>query len=358
MPSHEDQPETTTSTEKSPTYWFDDGNVILQVGDNSFRVHTSVLSRHSVVFRDLFKLPQTSPDMRDGCVVVQLHDIAGDVEVLLAALYDGCSMYFGARSCIPFSTIACLIRLGHKYQMEHIFAGAITRLKSCFVASFVECYALRSRGSRSMSFVDADAIEAVNLARLTQIGTVLPTALYICGLLPNNLLLHGVPRKNGTVERLSSEDIIRCLDGRANLLAALREKRFKWFFAPTIRISDGCRQEKTCKAALKVMAMNIVKEGLITDLSFLDNVGLDERKEQHLMCQSCWQMVQHDDERECEAIWCDLPQHMGVTVVHWNIPWAAQGMPHLKPVLSARQVSFDLHFRRHDIVIRAPRPRR
>ncbi|KAH9842445.1 uncharacterized protein C8Q71DRAFT_732874 [Rhodofomes roseus] len=90
MQCHEGQPETPSPAGNSTSYWFEDGNVILHAGPQSFRVHMSLLARHSTFFRDLFKLPQPSSEMLDGCAVVQMHDVPGDVEILLSALYDGC----------------------------------------------------------------------------------------------------------------------------------------------------------------------------------------------------------------------------------------------------------------------------
>lgn len=93
--------------------WFQDGSVILATETTLFRVHISVLSRHSLFFRDMFRLPQPSPHsassqpsfgaddlelewedlgMQCGesrCPVVQLHDSAEDLAYLLFALYDG-----------------------------------------------------------------------------------------------------------------------------------------------------------------------------------------------------------------------------------------------------------------------------
>ena len=78
--------------------WFSDGSVVLQAASTLFRVHKSQLARRSVVFSDMFTLPQpvvsTShatfvDETHEGCPVVRLHDTAQDVANLLLALYDG-----------------------------------------------------------------------------------------------------------------------------------------------------------------------------------------------------------------------------------------------------------------------------
>ena len=55
--------------------WFRDGNVVLIAETTCFRVHVSILSRSSTVFRDMLELatPSASADdieMMEGCPVV------------------------------------------------------------------------------------------------------------------------------------------------------------------------------------------------------------------------------------------------------------------------------------------------
>ena len=90
---------------KTTDFWFPDGNIILsavQVDSTSavlFRVHKSLLARHSTFFADLFSLPAeptsaadlnmyTSKSEYQGLPIVPLHDPAEEVEALLKAVYD------------------------------------------------------------------------------------------------------------------------------------------------------------------------------------------------------------------------------------------------------------------------------
>jgi hypothetical protein len=82
---------------KHADLWFCDGSVILQADSTLFRVHKSQLSRRSVIFSDMFTLPQPvttthatlADETYEGCPNVKLHDSAEDVANLLLALYDG-----------------------------------------------------------------------------------------------------------------------------------------------------------------------------------------------------------------------------------------------------------------------------
>ena len=71
-----------------PTLYMDDGNVILECGKTLFRVHRTVLSKHSPVFRELLA-PERDHNLLRGCTFVQLDDDKAGLEVVLESLYGG-----------------------------------------------------------------------------------------------------------------------------------------------------------------------------------------------------------------------------------------------------------------------------
>ena len=74
---------------KSPDFWFPDGSVVIQAHTTQFRVHMSILSLHSTVFRDMFEIPQPEngePSV-EGCPLVQVSDSVEDFTVMLSAMY-------------------------------------------------------------------------------------------------------------------------------------------------------------------------------------------------------------------------------------------------------------------------------
>lgn len=79
--------------ERSDVLWYDDGNIILQADKTQFRVHKSILSQHSTVLRDTFKVPRPLPtpkNTQDGCQVVKMDgDKDYHWEFLLQLLYNG-----------------------------------------------------------------------------------------------------------------------------------------------------------------------------------------------------------------------------------------------------------------------------
>ena len=72
-------------------YYFDDGNMILVADNVAFRVHKSVLARHSNFFRQIIVQQPVSLegiDYFDGCFVIRLPDRSFEVSDLLRILYD------------------------------------------------------------------------------------------------------------------------------------------------------------------------------------------------------------------------------------------------------------------------------
>jgi len=88
------QPLNTFVNDVEPTlsseYWFSDGSIVLKAESTVFRVHLSVLARHSEIFRDMSSVPQPKGQdaVIEGYPVIPVSDSAQDIEVLLSLLYD------------------------------------------------------------------------------------------------------------------------------------------------------------------------------------------------------------------------------------------------------------------------------
>ncbi|KAJ7647045.1 hypothetical protein FB45DRAFT_821630 [Roridomyces roridus] len=71
---------------------FEDGNIVLAAQDGPttyFRLHKSILVKHSPVFADMFAMPQPpTTDMYDGVPLVQMPDKTKPLRDFIAFLYD------------------------------------------------------------------------------------------------------------------------------------------------------------------------------------------------------------------------------------------------------------------------------
>lgn len=72
-------------------FWFEDGNVVFVARKSmAFRVHKSILSRKSTVFRDMFAMPQPADvEKIDAFAVVHVDDSPDLLQNFFEALYQG-----------------------------------------------------------------------------------------------------------------------------------------------------------------------------------------------------------------------------------------------------------------------------
>ncbi|KAL6308611.1 hypothetical protein BKA93DRAFT_877309 [Sparassis latifolia] len=291
--------------------WFDDGNVILVAGRVAVRVHAGLISCDSLVIRTILKPHQHLLQTSD-LPTIHLTDSASDLEALLWMMYDG-RMYFGLTSDpVEFSVISSLIRLGHKYKIADIRDNALQRLHSCFPTNFEDWCTFNADGSSYITMQANDAIGAVNLARLTRSDTILPSALYACCCLSTRVILHGVRRADGFLEKLSSEDIDRCVEGRLKLMEA-NTRELAWVLDMK-EASPKCKDKETCARKLRKLPGKALLEaqGRIharAKWRDLDQLGV---------CSRCLEIVKRQELRGRRKVWLKLPSYMGVTVEDWQ----------------------------------------
>jgi len=161
--------------------WVEDGNVDVVSADDSkaFRVHRSILSRYSQVFKDMFAASHEGESSIEGCPVVRLQDAADDIEHVLCALYGrGYHIRRVPATTVPFPVVAAFLRLGKKYEIKELYEEA----RACLMSDFPDT--LSSWQSRTTSIVSSSrkalAINVVNLAQEGGILRVLPAAFYEC----------------------------------------------------------------------------------------------------------------------------------------------------------------------------------
>jgi hypothetical protein len=133
---------------RSDPYWLDDGNVILLAESTMFKVHQSVLSKHSTMFRTMFSLPQPSMDVTNpscGCPQVGLQDLAKDIEFMLRAFYgeryqirrlillfradDSLLRLWERDKPVTLNTLGSMLRMGKKYSVRDFLQEADRRLQ-------------------------------------------------------------------------------------------------------------------------------------------------------------------------------------------------------------------------------------
>lgn len=80
----------TTSEPTKPLSLIEPADTESHNGVILFRVHVSVLSMHSSVFKDMFESPgHTVNEMYDGAPLVKMQDTTSELECFLNAMYHG-----------------------------------------------------------------------------------------------------------------------------------------------------------------------------------------------------------------------------------------------------------------------------
>ncbi|KAL1680157.1 hypothetical protein EV122DRAFT_208432 [Schizophyllum commune] len=172
------QVETDSSTfppQHHEKHWYDDGSVVLHVEDTLFRVHRSILARHSEIFRDAFALPApVEAEEHDGCPLVRLRgDRLQGWNELLDALYDSFT-YFDTLNSLDLdaklTAAMSLLRVSTKYRIDYCRAKCLAILSQHFASSetYMPVTQLPSFGQ---------ACNMVKLARETNAMSLLPCAL-------------------------------------------------------------------------------------------------------------------------------------------------------------------------------------
>ncbi|KAH8093930.1 hypothetical protein BXZ70DRAFT_372820 [Cristinia sonorae] len=215
--------------------WLDDGNVILVAQDGTgFRVHRSVLTANSEIFRDMFMIPQPEDAEKwDGCDVVRLPETRKDLGHLLNVLFNVGNSLLSYGQRIPFEIASVMIRLGSKYHIEYLRADAIKRLKELFpptLDAFVNWWIDgKSRGltdarypfpSKAILMAHRDCIEMLNIAQTHQLDAMLPPIFYMVSLLENEVII-GNDTDYGSEETqsrtLSRETLVKIFNGHHRL---------------------------------------------------------------------------------------------------------------------------------------------
>ncbi|KAL1951341.1 hypothetical protein VTO73DRAFT_490 [Trametes versicolor] len=300
-----------------------------------------VLGRRSEVFSGLFAVPQpeneADVEQLGGCPVVRVQDSLHDFKHFLHALYDGMAAYVMDNGPVKFSLLAALLRLSHKYEVNHIQEAALRRLKPAFPNNFaawktyespsLEFWPDTHQARTAASQVDmapGEPIEAANLLRRCGYDGMLPVALHMCATLDIHVLLHGAERADGTRETLAVDDLERCLVARGTLEGRSAEFLHRMLdFEPAEGGSFSGGMHRECAGRIRRAWTATVRylkdlecESEVTRRAFLMEV-LSEAEDDVKACNVCLDYVSSDERELSQELWNDLPTIMGLQVPTW-----------------------------------------
>ncbi|KAF7967490.1 hypothetical protein HWV62_34055 [Athelia sp. TMB] len=292
---------------RSNLLWFSDGNIVLQAGGTQFKVHQSILARHSAVFKDMFTVPQPikGNEVVDGCHLVHVSDSASEFTVALEAIF--LRKWVSTGEPLPIEVIAAMLRMGSKYEMEALRVEALKRLYLEFpsdLASFDRFISVDTAHSGRGSMIHRTNwfyLDAANLCRELNLLSVLPIALYWCCRWKAKVLEKGHTRADMTIATLFPVNERACFRGYPELLELKEKGTFSWLLSPPA-VFDGCRTPLDCHAARSKLAI-----GVFFPTSTTRSLALWHDKYKAGQCGACISVARRMHHAGRQQVWDALP---------------------------------------------------
>ncbi|TFK84824.1 hypothetical protein K466DRAFT_210506 [Polyporus arcularius HHB13444] len=325
-------------------YWFEDGNIILVSENVSFKVYRGLLAEHSSVFRSMLDVGQGThnpAEVVDGCPVVPLYDSPNDLRGLFRIIFPLKKNLKFSNWKVDIDFICAIIRLDHKYELKGLYDQAMSYLTTYYTTSFDDW--VEGRNATEWRPEPIHAIGAVNLARLTNTTTILPLAYYICATLGPELTL-GYARDDGTMERLSPEDLYICLSLKNRLATENVHSAFMLLRYPGQQHCSNSQAYTSCselfRRLLDHVGMSKGPHAVASDRaldSWMDSIDsytppnaqninaymVMYPSQARSLCKGCRAHVQNRDRELRRQIWRKLPEYVGLTIENWDAPAAS-----------------------------------
>ena len=213
-----------------------------------------------------------------------------------------------------FEAISAYIRLSHKYQMTQLYRRAMDHLKRHYTDNLHD-WLEHGLHAPADDWALTHAIGVVNLARLTNETTLLPTALWMCCRLGPELLA-GFAYSDGARETLSADDLALCWAARPRLVQATLSTFLRIFPAPS---PESCERGPDADEGCRRFAQGFVnklrnKPGVFTlPDPFIGYISMDGPSGKRL-CEGCREAVRTTSLRLYYEVWKELPALVGVEV--------------------------------------------
>ena len=220
-----------------------------------------------------------------------------------------CSYYYDGDTLIavPFEILSSLIRMAHKYAVQDVLDHALSRLKKYYTNDLAAWRDAATR-ARYVQAEDVHAFGVIELARLTNTPSLLPTAFLTCTtLLTSSLSNEGAP----VLSSLPSPDQLLLLIGREYLLHVCPLRPLRLLATAQ---AAGCTSPAACRAVMAAPLSAIRKRGAFPNPPLCHRDVLQPMAaalwgDAHwgAFCPSCRANLEAVDEAESQWVWNALP---------------------------------------------------
>ncbi|KAG2030072.1 hypothetical protein BDR03DRAFT_879239 [Suillus americanus] len=324
-----------------------DGNIVLiaplTTGQHQiFRVHQSVLSKNSPVFKSMFMIPgvqEQEIEKYDGVPLVQLPDGAEEVESLLRVLYHESMLPFKRLDPNTPSSVKQVLTLANKYEIDHLRDRIVRHVEADWPQSLwqwdmleMEILAMEETwyDEYENGHIDdylPEPASAIRLARECNIPSILPAAFYHLSRLsiednrcnPRTSSINlgpGVPYRNSFYGNrtadwtiLSSQDYICLLRGKAKL-ASITDRLFS-----ASHVGSGEHSADVCSLSKELTLLEDIRETCRRSPDILDTLRrfLGTAAFTSQVCSACKLYIQTDLRRLRHSVWVEMPGYFGLT---------------------------------------------
>jgi len=326
-----------------PTLYFEDGNIVLsalsQRNDRTyFRVHESILCRHSPILADMFALPPLKASGQDdilaetyeGVIHVQMPDSAEDLASFLGVLYDPLGTAYKRFNPNTPVLVEGTLKLATKYECDAIRTRIVENLEADWPQTLAQWDARRAEGILARSehsqqftgkvnglYLDdrlPEPASAIRIASDYNITSILPAAFYQLALLstdadwdtyranPGKHLRFGA--RTARWRLLDKRDLMRLVHGQRLLAAYTRAIGTDIFGKRCQRGIKTCAKARSeCWKYFQENAPVSMDDPLdiLYDCSRLDTLFTD------VPCVACVQDIATTSEKKRRELWRSLP---------------------------------------------------
>ncbi|KDR77428.1 hypothetical protein GALMADRAFT_245621 [Galerina marginata CBS 339.88] len=315
------QEATPNALSQHPEFWFEDGNVIIQAESTQFKVHCSVLSSQSEIFKDMFAIPQPSNASAESASspVIILHDSLEDVQNIISLLYDTMRIY-NRQEKTPLSVIGSMLRLGRKYRFKNLVKEALHCLTQDFPSTFDLWDVLG--GTKCIQFSGSTLFDVVYLAHEHSIKSILPCLyLMICSQFPLVQIRNGFNRPQSK-HLLKTDEPLACLSGREKLFRSVSQRTMAWIKRDIVPCEE-CTQRVKCERRRRGLMNAVMDEDIHVVINLVanswNNNGLSKG-----LCPECIKLAQSPYEEERRKIWDELPGYFELKDEDFDAPWLVE----------------------------------
>ncbi|KZP16978.1 hypothetical protein FIBSPDRAFT_1047099 [Athelia psychrophila] len=231
-PSKRPRTDSSDSTAHSPlvtrsTPWFEDGNIILETEQTQFKVFRGILAANSAIFCDMFAAAEPdSQGLVEGCPVVHLGDKPDDLRYVLEALHNlrkWVEDISDEEKLMPVPVLGAFLRLGRKYEIDHLRKQALKRLAVDFPTDLDTCTRIMSKirtlslrpeswpTSIDIKLKEGDLLTLINILRDNDLGVFLPfvfSVVVFCDIRLELSVLQRSPHNGEPILSLDDIDLV------------------------------------------------------------------------------------------------------------------------------------------------------